>query len=269
VGEIELASLSSETEVTFLDYIRNGTEMHFAVAIDFTASNGEVSDPDSLHFIDATPNHYNSYEIALMAIGKIIEQYDTREMFPGFGFGAKIPPTGQVSHQFPLNRNPAYPYCKGISELLSAYRQTLHSVTLYGPTNFAPVINSTAAIASQYQDSKNYFVLLIITDGIICDMHHTKMAIVKASCLPMSIIIVGVGNADFSAMNELDSDSVTLSVDGKKAIRDIVQFVPLNRFLSKDGSWKQSQFRLAKEVLYEIPDQIVSYMTLKGFKPAT
>ena len=243
--------------------------MHFAVAIDFTASNGEVSAPDSLHFIDTISNRPNSYEIALMAVGQIIEQYDTRGMFPGFGFGAKILPTSKVSHQFPLNRNPAYPYCKGVSELLVAYRQTLQSVTLYGPTNFAPVINSTAAIASQYQDSKNYFVLLIITDGIICDMHHTKKAIVKASCLPISIIIVGVGNADFSAMDELDSDNTVLSVDGKKAVRDIVQFVPINRFLSKDGSWIQSQYKLAKEVLYEIPDQIVSYMTLKGFKPAT
>ena len=52
----------------------------------------------------------------------------------------------------------------------------------------------------------NYFVLLIITDGIITDMEDTKRSIVAAAGLPMSIIIVGVGNEDFSAMEELDGD---------------------------------------------------------------
>lgn len=37
-------------------------------------------------------------------------------------------------------------------------------------------------------------------------MDQTKEAIVAASALPMSIIIVGVGGADFAMMEELDSD---------------------------------------------------------------
>ena len=32
------------------------------------------------------------------------------------------------------------------------------------------------------------------------------MALINASRYPMSVIIVGVGGADFSAMDELDSD---------------------------------------------------------------
>lgn len=46
----------------------------------------------------------------------------------------------------------------------------------------------------------------MLTDGEITDMANTKRAIIAASKLPMSIIIVGVGNARFDAMNELDSD---------------------------------------------------------------
>ena len=46
--------------------------------------------------------------------------------------------------------------------------------------------------ASSYQrDPTNYFVLLIITDGVITDLDDTKMAIIQASSLPLSIIIVG------------------------------------------------------------------------------
>ena len=56
-------------------------------------------------------------------------------------------------------------------------------------------------------------------------MDATKEAIIKASHLPMSIIIVGVGQEDFSAMEFLDSDDRLLSYNGKTAARDIVQFV--------------------------------------------
>ena len=53
---------------------------------------------------------------------------------------------------------------------------------------------------------QQYFVLLMLTDGVISDMNETKKAIIHASRLPMSIIIVGVGKADFSNMDILDSD---------------------------------------------------------------
>lgn len=47
----------------------------------------------------------------------------------------------------------------------------------------------------------------------------------------MSIIIVGVGAADFSAMEFLDSDDKLLrSPRGDVAARDIVQFVPFRDF---------------------------------------
>lgn len=47
---------------------------------------------------------------------------------------------------------------------------------------------------------------MIITDGAITDMDATKRWIVKLSRLPCSVIIVGVGDADFSKMEELDGD---------------------------------------------------------------
>ncbi len=78
---------------------------------------------------------------------------------------------------------------------------------------------------------QQYYVLLIITDGVITDMDQTRSDIVKASRLPMSIIIVGVGGADFSAMEFLDSDDKLLrSASGDVALRDIVQFVPFRDF---------------------------------------
>lgn len=184
------------------------------------------------------------------------------------GFGAKIPPSYNVSHQFPLNGNPGHPYCSSVDEILLHYRTVINAVQFFGPTNFSPVINNTVQIATRYQeDGKHYFVLLIITDGIISDMFNTKQSIINASKLPISIIIVGVGNAEFEAMDELDSDGRRLCLGSRIADRDIVQFVPMNKFINNNGSFVRSQADLAKEVLAEIPEQMTSYMKTHNFVP--
>ena len=114
---------------------------------------------------------------------------------------------------FPLNFNPANPFVSRVGGIVSAYASAIGQVQLYGPTNFSPVIRETAAMArSSVDQSRNdYFVLLIITDGVITDMEQTKKAIVQNSNLPFSIIIVGVGGADFDSMEELDSDDSLLT----------------------------------------------------------
>ena len=60
-------------------------------------------------------------------------------------------------------------------------------------------------------------------------MEPTVDLIVNYCHLPLSIIIVGVGNADFSNMDRLDGDNGLFNQNGKKAMRDIVQFVPFNQ----------------------------------------
>lgn len=96
-------------------------------------------------------------------------------------------------------------------------------------------------------------------------------SIINASKLPISIIIVGVGNADFEAMDVLDADDKRLNIDGRYAERDIVQFVPLNRFLESNGlsQFIRSQADLAKAVLAEIPEQMTGFMKSKGYAPTT
>ncbi|GAA6071022.1 copine-5 isoform X1 [Tachysurus ichikawai] len=83
----------------------------------------------------------------------------------------------------------------------------------------------------------------------------------------MSIIIVGVGQAEFDAMVELDGDDIRISSRGKLAERDIVQFVPFRDYMDRTGNHVLSMARLAKDVLAEIPDQLISYMKSRGIKP--
>ena len=202
-GKVFVQHLEIKTEPSFMEYLQGGTVMNFSVAVDFTGSNGHPNDPNSLHFLSSSGT--NQYTQAIQAVGGIIEPYDTDKQFPALGFGARVPPRGEVSFEFFMNLSQS-PFCTGVQGILDAYKTSISQVQLYGPTNFTPVINHVAQFAKAYQNGQQYFVLLILTDGIITDFEETKQAIVRASDLPLSLIIVGVGQEDFSAMEELDSD---------------------------------------------------------------
>uniref|UniRef100_A0A8D0P0S2 Copine 2 n=1 Tax=Sus scrofa TaxID=9823 RepID=A0A8D0P0S2_PIG len=236
-GIIILRSCKINRDYSFLDYILGGCQLMFTVGIDFTASNGNPLDPSSLHYIN--PMGTNEYLSAIWAVGQIIQDYDSDKMFPALGFGAQLPPDWKVSHEFAINFNPTNPFCSGVDGIAQAYSACLPHIRFYGPTNFSPIINHVARFAAQATQQKTatqYFILLIITDGVISDMEETRHAVVQASRLPMSIIIVGVGNADFAAMEFLDGDSRTLrSHTGEEAARDIVQFVPFREFRNVSG----------------------------------
>jgi len=75
-------------------------------------------------------------------------------------------------------------------------------VKLSGPTYFAPLLNYINQVVSFTSEEfpKKYFTILIMTDGEIHDMEKTIDEVVVSSTLPISIIIVGVGNANFTAM---------------------------------------------------------------------
>ena len=76
--------------------------------------------------------------------------------------------------------------------------------------------------------------MLLLTDGTIHDMPKTKDLIVKLSELPCSIIIIGVGDAEFDAMEELDGDDGVLrNTNGIAVSRDIVQFVEFKQAMLK------------------------------------
>ncbi|KAI9292081.1 Copine-domain-containing protein, partial [Neoconidiobolus thromboides FSU 785] len=238
---------------SFLDYIRSGVQISVTMAIDFTQSNGMPSNPNSLHYIDRS-GRFNQYQIAIKSIGDIIAPYDHDQLFPVYGFGARV--GGSVSHCFPLNMNYNQPEVQGVNGILEAYANAINTIELYGPTNFSPTLNEVVQKVNRSDMRSNYEILVILTDGVISDMELTVMAIVDASTLPLSIIIVGIGNADFSNMERLDGDDKRLSYFNKVASRDIVQFVPMRDFMH--GA---THYLLPKAVLEEVPDQLKSYMS--------
>ena len=139
---------------------------------------------------------------------------------------------------------------------MKAYRRALSVVALKGPTCFAPSIQMAASFAADHfhKQEQKYHVLLIITDGkhfifslngndclpflflfffffyklgIIDDLQETIEEIVAASHLGLYIVIVGVGDADFSKMDILCGVGGPLrNAKQQSALQNIVQVHP-------------------------------------------
>ena len=97
-----------------------------SVAIDYTASNGDPTDPNSLHHYDL--NGKNQYEIAMEQVGKVLETYAYHKKFMAFGFGGKRDDNAGVSHCFELNGNAKDPAITGLSKLLDTYKESLKTI---------------------------------------------------------------------------------------------------------------------------------------------
>jgi hypothetical protein len=98
-------------------------------AIDYTVSNGEPTNKNSLHYINPyTPDQLN---------------YDHDKMFPVFGYGG-IPGYStdrKVSHCFSLNGTPDGAVF-GTRGILDAYTAAFQQgLRLYGPTLFAEFLH--------------------------------------------------------------------------------------------------------------------------------
>ena len=241
---------------SFVDYLKAGVQIGLSIAIDFTGSNGNPTDPRSLHFIAG--QEPNQYERAIYACGNIMAYYDYDQLFPCYGFGAKINniPTPLFNLNFQQDPNVHL-----IPNVIEEYHKALNVVKLWGPTHFGPILKITNDMIRRENDKLKYNVLMILTDGMIDDVDNTIEELVDGSFLPLSVIIIGVGNADFSTMNVLDADDNPLvNSRGVRAARDLVQFVPFLKYESNPE-------RLANEVLAEIPRQILEYYQQNNLDP--
>jgi hypothetical protein len=251
-----------QKDYTFIDYLAGGIQLSLGIAIDFTGSNGNPYDINSLHKINNTGSP-NSYQLAIRSCGDILAYYDYDQTFPVYGYGAKIPnSTPDVKHCFHLNFSND-PNVRTIDGVLDVYINNMPNLIFAGPTFFAPIIRQTILNIRNSNNKWIYNILLILTDGMINDMDDTVTSVVEASNYPLSIIIVGIGTSgDFDSMNILDGDGGVLTdSSGRRSSRDIVQFVPFFRF-ANDGA------KLAEQVLAEIPRQLVDYYRITKQPPS-
>ena len=247
---------------TFIDYIKSGVKIALSIGIDFTASNGDPKDYlfKTLHSLKGQ----NAYERAITSCGKIVGNYDYDQLFPVYGFGAIVNSSFSKEALMCFNLNLTNdPNIKTIDNVIKTYHDIIENdrLTFAGPTEFTPLIKEVISRMNK-NDILEYHILLILTDGVIDDLQQTIDILVEASTLPLSVIIVGIGKADFKNMKILDGDEIPLtSSKGEERMRDLVQFVPFSKY-------QNNAEQLSMEVLAEIPRQIVEYYQYKKLNPS-
>lgn len=222
-GTIEFEEFKIVEQPSFVDYLKAGWYINMSVAVDFTASNGDM------HDLDPLKKKLNNYELAITEVGKILQPYSYKKQFTAMGFGAiphfildrpKQDRDAVNMNCFQLHESNTI---NSLESLLEHYREAIAGCTMWGPTVFSPLLQAMRQYMELTEQHPMYHCLLILTDGCIHDLRETIDLIVECAIQPLSIIIVGIGEGDFTAMETLDSDEFDL-VDSRNqtAKRDIV-----------------------------------------------
>ncbi|KJH47590.1 Copine [Dictyocaulus viviparus] len=226
-----------------LRFLSYRTQLHYEVAVDFSSA---AHDTDQNRF-DA------DLQMAIRAIGGILRDYTPNRLFSAFGMGAKIPPTFQESYEFHLNFN-VDATCRGLDGVIEAYRKAQGVVIPSKTSKFAPVVSYATRMS--YRSGfrgLHYHVLTIFSRGTPTDLKELSAALASASDAPLSVIIVGIGNGDFSQL-------LKLSLKRKEGTRACLQFIAMDDILDVDSSPSENRSRLAQKALCLIPQQMTDFM---------
>ncbi|CAI9753052.1 unnamed protein product [Fraxinus pennsylvanica] len=232
------------------------------IGIDFTKSNewtGKLSfHRRSLHAIGNTPN---PYEQAISIIGQTLSPFDEDNLIPCFGFGDA---TTHDQHVFSFSAD--YRPCNGFEEVLRRYKEIVPYLHLSGPTSFAPIVDAAVDIVEK--SNWQYHVLVIIADGQVTRSTDTPTgkfspqeqatvdSIVAASEYPLSIILVGVGDGPWDAMQEFDDNIPQRAFDN-------FQFVNFTKIMSEHTDMAKKETAFALAALMEIPLQYKATLKLQ------
>lgn len=241
---VELENKSTFTQPnSFIDHLLKGINLNLTIGIDFTASNHGSYPP--LHSL--FPEKLNDYETSILHCGEIISDYNYDELFSVFGFGAASCSGGAPNMCFLLNEKNDRIHT--IKEVLKEYRIITPRLFFSGPSKLVPLIKEAIKIIETDENKKNrnYHILLILTDGDINDIDDSAALLSKFSSLPFSVLIIGIGNNNFSEMKMLKN-----SINKQEFTNLRLNFVRFNEF-------RDEPEKLTSEILKIIPNDVIDY----------
>eukprot|EP00933_Yihiella_yeosuensis_P079084 TRINITY_DN9121_c3_g1_i1.p1 TRINITY_DN9121_c3_g1~~TRINITY_DN9121_c3_g1_i1.p1 ORF type:complete len:1197 (-),score=220.01 TRINITY_DN9121_c3_g1_i1:217-3807(-) len=277
MGNLILEDFNMVRLYSFLDYIRGGMELRLMIGIDFSRSNIGQNNPNSYHSLAYQEGEDTAYATCIRSLGDVIRAYDNDDMYPVYGFGAKIPPSHSVcSDCFALTGDFFSPEVEGIEGILKAYHRALQICHFHGPSRLAEVIQLSANLSKPYKQvptgfrqefpDQKFFVMLILTDGDIEDEEQVVREIRACSDLPVCFIFVGIGNGDFTFLKELANGMRHLTpvkeggLPNQETRRNLVNFVAFN-------DYRDDPAALSANTLCELPREVVAYYASENIKP--
>lgn len=258
VALLKVLKASVITIPSMLSYLSGGCSLDLMIGIDCTLANGERGSEKCLHY--AASHWLNDYQAGIHKLGTIMENFARGKYSSVWGYGAKIKDEVKDIHLM------AEHLCLG-KELLQVYdRNVVDNPDLsLGPTaKLRPLIQAgTFRTIRSSKRRQCYTVLCIFTAGKIDDLQETiDLICTAAEDAPLSVVMIGVGNRDFSAVEKLVGDEIDRLRDsrGIPIAREIVNFVSFKQHAG-------NATEVIAEALKDIPEQFVTFFVNNGTKP--
>ena len=155
------------------------------------------------------PGEQNDYVDTLTSIFSAFSQYS--RYLVAYGMGAKTLPgeNNPTCQLFSLTGDYSDPFIENEEQMLSCYAETIKAVEITLPIYYKPIVKFVCDLAqmefgtaSDATHIKNYYVLTLLMAGMVDDPEDSINEILRATELPISVVIIRVGdgaNADGDA----------------------------------------------------------------------
>ena len=115
--------------------------------------------------------------------------------------------------------------------------------------------------ACDVTDIKNYYVLVLLMAGVIDDLEQSLNEILRARDIPISVVIVKIGNAEETDQQVLLSKANQVFTACERTFIDLLDFekfkVPMSTCIEED--------LFSFELLKNLPAQVEKFMELQRF----
>lgn len=108
-----------------------------------------------------------------------------------------------------------------------------------------------------------YKVIVLLTDGDVCDPENVLNELIRANSLPVSIIVVGIGEEKMDMNEKIFSKSFLQEKSAGGIVRDFLKFFYWKDFLKL----KKGSRQFLRDCFSELPMQIVRFYKMRGIVP--
>lgn len=261
----------------YVDYVQAGLKVKFTLALDFSESSyADHANEDDIPYFNA-----------IRAFGGIMSNYDDDYKVPCFGYDEE--------GVFSLGENDE----ENLDDLLSIYNEKVKSQEWKsdGGVFLSPIVEQITDVAEkafgETKDASEYNILVILSSGGLDDIDNLVHQITnKSQTVPLSIILVGIGNNNFYAFQGLHD-----RLNRKNNVRPLLTYVntrdiPLPNYEalttdvesefqdefaseSEDDEPNMAQLlkyrlqyqKLAEVVMAQIPNQVETFYRVRNISP--
>ena len=245
---IKIDKDENQSEKIYLfDYLKQGVKLSCYISLDF--SKKEKSAMKDIKDINLS---------ILKHIFQVLQVYSKDHYFHPSAFGARMTQQNSIFTKGKLNNS--------VDELIKNYKNFLEHPKIIPDEKiiFSPLIKKIIDDVNKTYQSNIYNVLFVLLSGNIDKKDYKEIinSMILSSYLPLSIIVIGIGNHDFSKYKELFNLDNKNSSENMPKNKDNIIFISLKSKSEVNTTVEYCLKELRKHIIEFY--QMVKYKEEKG-----